>query len=338
MKEKKKWLWILVALAVCVGGGFAVRSLTAVTYAEGYLFAADDRLLHARVIPGKEEVAVELEEAKIESKDGLPAVIIEYHQYKGTVDGNSLLLQTKEGEKFAATVDQETLVFQQTWLEEYGPETRLLAVQAADYRQKMEELNRRARAEAEEIQKQIAEQKAQERAALDKQVKQFERLEADIREHIDYIADYQVAEEQAAYEQHLADLQALHQEITAMGPKAGLSATETALAESLASSMNMLMDGVHTLDDKVGKKAKALAGIIDTLQDDMEQAQALWEQLKETHLDVGKRGEAFAETLKAGTAALAEARKNAAAADKMLKTYRKQAEDTYKQATAGLAP
>ncbi|USG64040.1 hypothetical protein NDK47_17990 [Brevibacillus ruminantium] len=331
---KKKGFLILLILIVLVGAGIAVRSLTAVTYAAGYFYQDENRILYAKVLPGKEGITLEINEAQVETVDGLPQLKNNRYLYEGTVEGESLKLHAAEGqgESLAASVNRERLVLQDTWREHYEANTELLAMQTEEYQTKLDALQKQVSEKAEAVQKEMAERKAQEKAEMNKKVEQFGKLESDIAENIKYISEYQISGDLAIFEQHLTDLASLSEELASMGPKSGLTQTDRAIASSIANSMNALMDGVRTLQSQVEKKTTALSGIAETLQGDMNQAQVLWQQVSGEIANRSERQKAFEEAVQAGTEAIAEAKKSVAAAEQNLAGYKKKAEGYYQKA------
>lgn len=330
VQVKKKHVVIIAALLILIAAGFAVWSFTAVRLAEGYVYEEENRVLHAKVIPGKENVTVELQEAKVETIDDLPAVTDTTYIFTGSLEEGKLSLTTQQGQAVAAAVTPDELVFHGQWLEQYEPETKLVATQTTAYNEKLVALNQRVSERAEDIKKQRAEQKAKEAAELAKKVEQLTKLEADIAENVKYLSDLNVSEDQAIYEQHLADLQALSEEIAALGQDTGMSEVKS----SMVASMSAVMDGIHVLDASIGQKAKSISNIIEIMQGDLNQAEVLWSQVKEQIADKENRTKKYNEVAQAGKEALGKAKQELAAANKILNGYKSKAEGYYRKATA----
>ncbi|MEJ8545646.1 hypothetical protein [Brevibacillus borstelensis] len=328
--KKKQWI-IIAVLLILLAAGFAVRSLTAIPLAEGYLYEDENRVLYAKVIPDKENVAVEIQEAKVETIEDLPAVTNATHMFTGTLKEGNLTLTTKEGQAVTATVTRDELVFHGPWMDAYEPETKLLGTPKTAYEEKLTALSKRVSERAEAIQKQRAEQKAKEAAELAKKVEQLTKLQADIAENVKYLSELHFSEDQAIYEQHLADMQALSEEITTVGQDEG-----AALVETMVGSMNTLMDGVNVLHAKIDQKAKSITNIIEVMQGDLNQAQVLWSQVKERieNKDKEYRSKAYDEVVKAGTEAIGKAKEELAVAKKMLNGYKSRAEGYHQKAQA----
>ncbi|HBZ80246.1 MULTISPECIES: hypothetical protein [Brevibacillus] len=338
MLAKKKWIisaMILLVLAALTYGEMQYVTTTATTpLAEGYLLEADNRLLFAKVVAGKEDVAVKLYEAKVETSNNLPVIKSNSYAYSGSLEKGNLILKTLLGQPITATVNEKELTFHGQTEEGYVGETKLLASQSTTYNEKLEAMKKRVSEQTAQIQKQTEEKKAQEAAdqAFGEKVQRTSDLQVKIAEDAKKLSNMIFSEEQTLYEEHLTELQRMVEELSAYAQKPDLHDTDYATMETMVGGMEVQLGSLAVVLTRVEDKKKAMNEIMATLQKDMDETKVLWDQIKDEIPGFNSSLQAYNEAMKTGFDASEQAKARMAETEKQQSSIKEIAEGLYKKA------
>lgn len=318
-------LTLLILASLAYGGIYYVGK---VQLAEGYLYEDENRLLFAKVIPGEDNLQVELHEAKIDTSDKLPVIQNNSYSYSGMMDDGQLILQATGGKQITATVNQAELVFHDQTTEANVGGAKLLASPYTTYSQKLDAMKKRVSEQAAQIQKEEAE------AAFAQNVEKTGKYQSYIAENAKYLSEMDFQDESQSYEQSLAELQGLLDEISSMAQKPDLSKAELTTMEIMVGSMETVLSGLEDIDQKLALKKKSMNEVMATLQSDMDETKKLWDQIKDGIPDVNSRLQAYNESMKSGTQAIQQAKEKIAKAEKLHASNKKKSAALYQKAGA----
>jgi len=323
MGNKNKLAIIVAALVVAVAAGFAIsRLFGGISYAEGYLHEEANRMIYAKVTPDQElkRTKVEVTDTYVEEEDSVPVLQTATYVYTGSADGDKLTLTPAQqpGKPVAATVTADKLIFLSPLQEGGQAPPKLAASQAAVYQKQLAAMTTRINELAEAKKKEVAEKRAKEeaRVALAKKVEKTDRLVADLVENAKYLTDLQFADETSVYQNHVAEMQGLLEEVKLYAGQTGLQQTEYEVMRENVSAMQVLADGMASLDAGIKDKKQRMSAIMGVLETDRADAKATWEEIKTGAPKSDARQKALDQAVDTASDASGQARQRIAAIDK----------------------
>lgn len=335
MLGKQKIAVAVIALVVVAALGYAgFRLFGGVSYAEGYLYEDENRLLYATVAPSGDQVNVEVREARVETEDSIPVVKNNTLSFTGSIEGSELHLKAQSDQPLDAKVSGDELIF-------LGPLTagepggmRLAASQTAAYKEKLDAMTARVNLHAEQKKKEVAEKKAKEEARVQfaKKVERTTKLIADLVENSKYLTDLDFTEEAASYNEQIVELQGLLDEMKNYAAQPGLKEMEFQVMQETAGSMKVLLDGLKVIDDNISSKQSRMNSIMEVLETDLVDTKTSWEEIKDAVPDAANRMKAYDEAVKTASQAVEQAKKRMVSIQKEQTDKKQQAAALYQTA------
>ncbi|MGN7468356.1 hypothetical protein [Brevibacillus sp. SAFN-007a] len=339
--KNKRFVAGIALLAVIALGIWGYRLWGPITLAEGYLYEDDSRMVYARITreQDQDQVHVEVTLSRMLVEDTIPRLQTETNVWTGTIKSDMLTLQEKTtGHKLQAKVSDSDLLFQGPLAQGEQTETRLVASTRQTYDDKLAAWTTRVEQEAEQRKKAVEEQRAKEaaRVAFAKKVEQTSKLTADLLESAQYLQEIQFADELRFSEDQVAELQGLLDELITYAKQPGVSKMEYDVMAGTLGSMKVLVEGMNAMDSTIAQKKKRMQDIITVLETDMQDAQAVWEEIKANVADAQKREAALTEAVQAGSAAVAQAKQRLGTMEQEQARARSTASNLYQKAAAML--
>ncbi|MFD2369962.1 hypothetical protein ACFSO0_08290 [Brevibacillus sp. GCM10020057] len=342
MSNNKRFAFIVAALVVIAAAGFAIsRLFGGVSYAEGYLYEEENRMIYAKVTPGEEQgqVKVDVTDTYVEEEDSVPVLKTASSVYTGSAEDGKLALTSAQqpGKPVAATVTADELVFLGPLQEGGQALPKLAASQDAAYQKQLAAMTARINELAEGKKKELAEKRAKEAARVEfaKKVEKTDRLVADLVENAQYLTDLQFADEASLYQEQVAELQGLLEEVRLYAGQPGLQQAEYAVMKEHVSAMKVLVDGIKATDTSVKGKKQRMTDIMSVLETDLADVKATWEEIRNKGVPKpDERQKALDKALSTASEAIAQAKQRMAAIDKQQSSAGQKAAQMYSEANA----
>lgn len=342
MGKKGKIAIIVIALVVLAGAGFGLSKLFGgVSFAEGYLYEEENRMIYAKVTAEQDKEKVEVIDTYVETEDSVPILKTASYVYTGKLEGDKLVLVPAQqpGAPVNATVSRDELAFQGPLQAGKQVPPALSANSSAYYQEQLEAMTTRINELAEVKKKEVAEKRAKEEARVQfaKKVEKTDRLVLDLEENAKYLTDVQFADEASMFTEHASELAALLDEVKLYGEQPSVQETEYAVMKETVGAMKVLVDGIQSMEKSVKDKKQRMTDIMKVMETDLADSQATWEEIKADAPKSEERQKALDAAVKTAKESMEQAKQRMAAIDKQQTAAVQTAAKLYGEANALLA-